>query len=394
MDYQKRALSPTEADGGAASNGGQWTSDLPSPLLNQQLWEKREREQAQELQLRNLKHQVGQFQQRIQLDHLERGLVGANSPIGNAAPPPCDSRERQPSLAAGSLGAPENPRERQLSAAAGSLEVPEDLGAASPASGNTSAAHTPPTSWKGPKMQPYKEGEDIEVYLATFERIALACRCPQDDWALHLVPLLTEKARAAYIAMDIGLAMQYRDVKAAILQKFEINPETYRDRFRSSRVEAGDTPRELQTRLKELYEKWMIPRSKSKEEIGDAIVMEQFLRVLNPELRTWIKEHNPATSQAAAELAETFMAARRSSKGYQMGRSTTTHLSSAGNSNPRGGSVSGSKNFDKSRDAGPLRHDPPAKKPFKRDPPVCYNCGEPGHIKPECPLNAGTQMAK
>ena len=118
----KRALSPTEADGGAASNGGQWTSDLPSPLLNQQLWEKREREQAQELQWRNLKHQVGQFQQRIQLDHLERGLVGANSPIGNAAPPPCDSRERQPSLAAGSLGAPTDLRERQLLTAAGSLE--------------------------------------------------------------------------------------------------------------------------------------------------------------------------------------------------------------------------------------------------------------------------------
>ena len=32
---------------------------------------------------------------------------------------------------------------------------------------------------------------------------------------------------------------------------------------------------------------------KTKEQIGDAIVLEQFLHILNPELRVWVKEHNP-----------------------------------------------------------------------------------------------------
>lgn len=57
-------------------------------------------------------------------------------------------------------------------------------------------------------------------------------------------------------------------------------------RFRATTVEEKETPRELQTRLKDLYDKWMVPKEKTKEQIGDAIVMEQFLRVLNPDLCT------------------------------------------------------------------------------------------------------------
>uniref|UniRef100_A0AAV2K2M5 SCAN box domain-containing protein n=1 Tax=Knipowitschia caucasica TaxID=637954 RepID=A0AAV2K2M5_KNICA len=71
---------------------------------------------------------------------------------------------------------------------------------------------------------------------------------------------------------------------------------------------------ELQLRMKDLYEKWITPRDKSKEQIGDAIVLEQFLRVLNSDLRTWIKERNPSSSREAAEFAEAFLSARRSFK--------------------------------------------------------------------------------
>ena len=96
--------------------------------------------------------------------------------------------------------------------------------------------------------------------------------------------------------MDILDTMDYGKVKNAVLYKFEINPDTYRLRFRTSVVGEDETPKELQARLRDLYEKWMNPKEKTKEQVGDAIVMEQFLRVLNPELRTLVREHNPATS--------------------------------------------------------------------------------------------------
>ena len=91
---------------------------------------------------------------------------------------------------------------------------------------------------------------DIEHYLITFERIAHACQWPQEEWALHLAPLLAGKARSAYVAMDINDTLDYEKVKGAVLQKFEICAETYRVRFRSSFPGEEETPKELQVRLK------------------------------------------------------------------------------------------------------------------------------------------------
>lgn len=52
------------------------------------------------------------------------------------------------------------------------------------------------------------------------------------DWVFRLLPLLTGKARGAYVHMDVDDAHEYDKVKTAVLKKY-INPETYRHRFRS-----------------------------------------------------------------------------------------------------------------------------------------------------------------
>uniref|UniRef100_A0AAR2K8E8 Uncharacterized protein n=1 Tax=Pygocentrus nattereri TaxID=42514 RepID=A0AAR2K8E8_PYGNA len=82
-------------------------------------------------------------------------------------------------------------------------------------------------------------------------------------------------------------------------ETYEINKETYRQRFRDCAVQDGETPRELFTRLKSFYEKWMTPQAKSKE-IGATIIMEQYLSMVSPELRRWIIERNPSTAEEAA----------------------------------------------------------------------------------------------
>lgn len=165
--------------------------------------------------------------------------------------------------------------------------------------------------FQSPRMLPWANEEDIEHYLTTFERIAQACRWPRQDWALHLLPLLSGKARAAYVAMDSDDALNYDNVKQAILDKFEINNETYRQCFRLYSAQKDETPRELQVRLKDLSEKLMTPKHRTKEEIGDQIVLDQFLKLPNPETRTWVKQNNPISSKHAAEMAEVFMAARQ-----------------------------------------------------------------------------------
>ncbi|CAL9687319.1 unnamed protein product [Knipowitschia caucasica] len=162
-----------------------------------------------------------------------------------------------------------------------------------------------------PKIPPFQPSEDIENYLLRFERIAKTWRWPETEWACRLVPLLSGKALDAYTAMDEGEAHNYTHLKAALLTKFDISPETYRQRFRATGVPAGETPTETYHRLRGLYRRWIRPDILSKDAIGELIVLEQLLCVLPPDVRMWVKEHNLEDGLTAAKLALQYQNAHR-----------------------------------------------------------------------------------
>ncbi|XP_062374305.1 neurotrophin receptor-interacting factor homolog [Sardina pilchardus] len=161
---------------------------------------------------------------------------------------------------------------------------------------------------RDPRLQPLRNSDDLEHYLITFERVAVACQTT--DWAVRLVALLTGKARAAYVSMDQEDSLDYRHLKAAILGKYEINQEAYRQQFRSAQVGEDETPKELYVRRRDLYYKWVQPEHHTKEEIGEVVILEQFLRLLSPELQVWLRERNAASAADAAVLADVFVSAR------------------------------------------------------------------------------------
>ncbi|KAI4887611.1 hypothetical protein NFI96_008962 [Prochilodus magdalenae] len=62
--------------------------------------------------------------------------------------------------------------------------------------------------------------------------------------------------------------------------------------------------------------------TKSKEEIGRIIVLEQFLNVINPELKSWITECSPASAEQAVAMVEAFVAARQAEGTFLLGKPT------------------------------------------------------------------------
>ncbi|KAL2091602.1 hypothetical protein ACEWY4_013865 [Coilia grayii] len=132
-----------------------------------------------------------------------------------------------------------------------------------------------PVTWSRAAIPRLEKGDDIEQYLTTFERLATAYRWPREDWAVFLVPYLTGKARSAYVAMDMDYAMEYDQVKEAILCKYEISQDVYRRRFREPDIRQGETPRELYMRLKDLFQKWIRPLNKTVEEVSEILILEQ-----------------------------------------------------------------------------------------------------------------------
>eukprot|EP00064_Thunnus_orientalis_P008601 superscaffoldBa00001035_g8624 len=184
---------------------------------------------------------------------------------------------------------------------------------------NVSPQREPPVR-REPKLLPLSPEDDTEHFLTTFEKMAQVCQWPKDEWAVHLVPLLTGKARSAYVLMDIMHCEDYEKVKAAILAKCEITADTFRRRFRSMDILRGETPRELYVRLKDLFSKWVETERSTVKEISEMIILEQFLRMVHPELEVWIREHDPRTAEEAAQLAEVFTAARRGTRHTTFGR--------------------------------------------------------------------------
>ncbi|XP_059184745.1 uncharacterized protein LOC131968014 [Centropristis striata] len=245
--------------------------------------------------------------------------------------------------------------------------------------GASSRSDQPRSDWRPysePRIPQYENGEDIENYLLRFERIAKTWHWPEDEWACRLVPLLSGKALEAYTAMDEERAHWYPDLKTALLAKFDISPETYRQQFRSMTTPPGENPTETYHRLRGFYRRWTWPEQHTKEQIGEIIILEQLLRVLPPEVRTWVKEHEPAEGLIAARLALQYLNARR---GGPASRSTSAA--------PR-----------------PTYQPPqtrPGRREYRQEVPgtstapnqqasgkdfVCYYCQQPGHKASVCPI--------
>ncbi|XP_073803355.1 uncharacterized protein isoform X4 [Danio rerio] len=233
-----------------------------------------------------------------------------------------------------------------------------------------------------PRLEKLNETDDVEHFLVTFERIAVACRWNRSDWVWHLIPLLTGKARAAYVNMEVTESADYDKVKSAILKKYDINVETYRQRFRSLAVNPSESPKELYSRLKELFTKWIQPKGKTVEEVSEAIILEQYLRMLSPELQVWIRERDPGSASEAASWADVFVAAR--------GRSKPWTFKSGGENR----SISMGQGRQKTEGQGkPYFGKAPGNLSLtSRRPPICHMCGQEGHIKPNCPKNSVQSM--
>ena len=89
------------------------------------------------------------------------------------------------------------------------------------------------------KLVKLTEQDDIESYLTTFERIMRAYEVKDERWAVKIAPQLTGKAQQAYAAMKAEDAGNYQLVKEAILRRYDISEQTYRQRFRDAVMGKG-----------------------------------------------------------------------------------------------------------------------------------------------------------
>ena len=234
--------------------------------------------------------------------------------------------------------------------------------------------------------------EDIEAYLSTFERMMEAFKVGRELWAFKLAPQLSGKAQQAFAAMDRTKTSDYDEVKAAILRRYDVSEETYRQRFRTAKRTSGEGYLELATRLRDLVEKWLTGCT-TVEAVMEKIVVEQLIETMPRDLKVWIRDRKPASGADAGKLADDYSRARQQE--LQVSPRVLDHNEV--------------KRCHTCRKTGHLMRDCPqraesAEKPdtaklepkgetpskdkTNRKPVVCYNCGQLGHIAVRCPNNS------
>ena len=120
----------------------------------------------------------------------------------------------------------------------------------------------------------------------------------EESWPFRLAPNLTGKAQQAFATLDAEKAKVYREVKAAILRRYNVTEETYRREFRQLKRRDGEPFQEVTTRLAHLLQQWTRDCSTA-DEVREVFVIEQFLSSLPMEMRLWVQERKPPTGEAA-----------------------------------------------------------------------------------------------
>ncbi|XP_036894924.1 zinc finger protein 449-like [Sturnira hondurensis] len=106
------------------------------------------------------------------------------------------------------------------------------------------------------------------------------------------------------MATSFSSALQASLNLGSMIEEYDNNSEVFRQRFRQFQYKEAAGPREVFTKLRELCHEWLKPKTRSKEQMVELLVLEQFLIILPRELETWLTEQCPETTESVVSLLE------------------------------------------------------------------------------------------
>ena len=165
---------------------------------------------------------------------------------------------------------------------------------------------------KTPKLPSFVDGrDDLDAYLQRFERFATNAKWEKTGWATKLSALLSGRALDVYSRLSEEAAVDYDQVKLALMKRYDLTEDGYRRKFRVSKPESDESPDQFIVRLSKYLMRWieLSKTTESFEGLRDLIVKEQFINSCPKELAVHLRERAPENLDQIAKIADQYLEA-------------------------------------------------------------------------------------
>ena len=230
-------------------------------------------------------------------------------------------------------------------------------------------------------VPPFQEKE-VDKYFLHFEKVAENLKWPKEHWTLLLQSVMIGKAREIYTQLTVEQSSNYDTVKELILKAYELVPEAYRQKFRNCKKENEQTHVEFARTKEQLFDRWCSSKKIGSyhEKLRQLMLVEEFKRCINSDIKSFLDEKQVETLEAAARLADDYALTHKVSFINKSNPSRRPFFPQSGfkhgPSNPSG---SHSQTFTpKPKSSGENKDQNPLSQP------ICNYCKRTGHIISEC----------
>ncbi|XP_021352349.1 uncharacterized protein LOC110449670 [Mizuhopecten yessoensis] len=220
---------------------------------------------------------------------------------------------------------------------------------------------------RGPKLPAFDEAHDnMDAYIQRFERYAEAQKWHRDHWGANLSALLKRKTLGVFSRLPVEKALDFDELKKALLLRFEMKEEGFRKSFRMAKPEGAESFTQFAVRLQHFIERWVeiSQTEKTYTKLLDLMLRDRFVHCCSPDLALFLKERIPSAIGEMVRLADQFVEARGTKASQSVNKGQKHQPSKA----------QGTGTADAYRQ--PNQYSSKERK--------CYNCGKPGHLSSEC----------